>query len=290
MRILILGGSGMLGHKLWQYLSPRFPNTFTVIRGYRHDYKKFNIFEDETRVIENLNALNFPDVEKLLDRIQPSIILNCIGMTKHRKETNDMAMSLALNSSLPHKLATWGENNNAKTVVFSTDCVFDGKIGHYTEESLTSATDIYGKTKAKGELKEDNTLTLRSSFIGTELLHRYELLEWFLAQSGTIKGYKNAIYSGFTTLELCRIVEMLIVDYPQAHGLYNVSSNPISKFDLLMLIKKKMNLDIEITPDEDFHCDRSLDSSKFRKEFGYTPPSWEKMIDELVIELKGRKQ
>ena len=290
MRILILGSSGMLGHKLWQYLSPRFPDTFTAIRGYRHDYKKFNIFEDKTRVIENINALNFPDVEKLLDRIQPSIIFNCIGVIKHRKETNDTAMSLALNSSFPHKLAAWGADNNAKTVVFSTDCVFDGKTGHYTEESTTSAQDIYGKTKAKGELNEGNTLTLRSSFIGTELLHRYELLEWFLAQSGTIKGYRNAIYSGFTTLELCRIVEMLLVDYPQAQGLYNVSSNPISKFDLLMLIKNKMNLDIEITPDDNFHCDRSLDSSKFQKEFRYTPPSWKKMIDELVIELKGRRQ
>ena len=289
MQILILGASGMLGHKLWQSLSVRFPETYAVIRGYRDDYKRFNLFKDDDQVIEKIDALNFSELEKVLDKIKPEVILNCVGVTKRKGEANNPTISIVLNALLPNQLAAWSAKNNVKIVNFSTDCVFDGKIGHYTEESLTSAEDIYGKTKALGEIKTGNVLTLRSSFIGPELSHGSELLEWFLARSGIVKGYRNAIYSGFTTLELCRIVERLLNDFPQARGLYNISSEPISKFDLLSLIKKKMNLNIEIIPDDNFFCDRSLDSSKFRKEFSYIPPSWEKMIDELAIELKGRK-
>jgi len=290
MRILILGASGMLGHKLWSFLPSRFPMTYAAIRGCRDDYKELDLFKDEGRVIEKVDALNFPGLEKVLDKIRPDIVLDCIGVTKRKEKTGDTDIVIALNTLLPHRLAAWGAKNNAKIINFSTDCVFDGKIGSYTEESAASAADIYGKTKAGGELKDGNTLTLRSSFIGTELSQGSELLEWFLAQSGIVKGYRNAIYSGFTTLELCRIVQKLLVDFPQARGLYNVSSEPISKFDLLMLIKEKMDLNIEIVPDDNFFCNRSLDSSKFRREFGYTPPSWEKMIDELAIELKGRKR
>ena len=288
MRILILGASGMLGHKLWQYLSIRFPKTYATIRGCRDDYKKFNLFKNADQVIEKIDALNFPDIEKVLCKIKPEVILNCIGVTKRREDANNLAISITLNALLPHQLASWGEKNNAKIVHFSTDCVFDGKTGNYTEDSPTSAADIYGKTKALGEVKTGNTLTLRSSFIGPELSPGSELLEWFLAQSGEVKGFGNAIYSGLTTFELCRVVEKLLVDYPNARGLYNVSSVPITKFELLMLIRQKMKLDIEIIPDDNFKCDRSLDSSKFRKEFNYSPPSWEDMIDELANELKRR--
>ncbi len=288
MRILILGASGMLGHQLWQYLSVRFPKTYATIRGCRDDYKSFSLFKNANHVIEKIDALNFPDIEKVFDEIKPEVILNCIGVTKRRENANNSDISITLNALLPHQLAAWGEKNNAKIVNFSTDCVFDGKAGNYTENSPTSAADIYGKTKALGEVKTGNTLTLRSSFIGPELSHGSELLEWFLAQHGEVKGFRNAIYSGLTTYELCRVVENLLVNYPNARGLYNVSSDPISKFELLMLIRKKMKLDIKIIPDDEFKCDRSLDSSKFRKEFNYSPPSWEAMIDELANELKRR--
>lgn len=289
MRILILGASGMLGHKLWNFLSVRFPNTYATIRGCREEYQKFNLFKSDGRVFEKIDALNFTDLENIFCKIKPQVILNCIGFTKRKKNEDSLTLSISLNTQLPYKLVAWADKNNSKVINFSTDCVFDGKIGYYKEESIPSAEDIYGKTKANGEIKEGNSLTLRSSFIGPELISNSELLEWFLSQSGVVKGYINAIYSGFTTLELCRIVEMLLVNFPEARGLYNVSSNPISKFDLLMLIKKKMNLNIEIIPDGNFICNRSLDSTKFRSEFKYIPPSWEKMIDELAIELKGRK-
>ena len=284
MRILILGGSGMLGHKLWQRLSVRLPETFVVIRHSRQVYKEFKLFEDSRHVVDNIDAMDFPAIQSVLGKIRPDFVLNCIGITKRREAANDPAASITLNSLFPHKLAKWGQDNNAKVIIFSTDCVFDGKTGNYTEESLTSAEDIYGRTKALGEVKVGNALTLRSSFIGPELSHGSELLEWFLAQKGTVKGFRNAVYSGLTTLELCKVVEKIIFDYPGAKGLYNVSSNPITKFDLLMLIKRKMGLSIEIIPEDNFYCNRSLDSSIFRKEFNYTPPSWEAMIDELVAD------
>lgn len=290
MRVLVLGASGMLGHILWKSLSLRFPETYATIRGCRDDYKKTDLFKNENKVFESVDALNFSNLEKVFDKVKPEVILSCIGITKRKIDVNNPATASSLNSILPNRLAIWGAKNGAKVINFSTDCVFDGTIGHYTEESLTSAKDVYGKTKALGEVKTGSALTLRSSFIGPELSNGSELLEWFIAQSSVVKGYKKAIYSGFTTLELCRIVEKLLVNFPQAHGLYNVSSEPISKFDLLTLIKRKMGMDIEIIPDDSFFCDRSLDSSKFRKEFGYTPPSWEKMIDELAIELKGRER
>ncbi|MCG2711581.1 MAG: SDR family oxidoreductase [Candidatus Omnitrophica bacterium] len=290
MRILILGGSGMLGHKLWRHLSARFSDTFVVLRKSRQAYKEFKLFEDSEHVVDNIDAMDFYLIQSVLGKIRPDVVLNCVGITKRHEAANDPIDSITLNALLPHKLVKWGQDNNAKVISFSTDCVFDGKAGNYTEESLPSAEDIYGKTKVLGEVKVGNSLTLRSSFIGPELSHGSELLEWFLAQTGTVKGFKNAVYSGLTTLELCRVVEKIIFDYPEAKGLYQVSSDPITKFDLLSLIKKKMNLSIEIIPEDNFYCNRSLDSSRFREEFNYAPPSWETMIDELAAELKGKKR
>ncbi|NQT23308.1 MAG: SDR family oxidoreductase, partial [Candidatus Omnitrophica bacterium] len=238
MRILIFGGSGMLGHRLWKYLSVRFPDTFAVIHRSREIYKEFKLFEDREHVVDNVDAMDFSSIERVLNKLHPDFVLNCIGITKRREEANDLQAIISLNSLFPHKLAKWGQDNKAKIITFSTDCVFDGKIGNYNEESPTTALDIYGKTKALGEIKTGDALTLRSSFIGPELSHGSELLEWFLAQSGSIRGFRNAVYSGLTTLELCRVVEKIIFDYPWAKGLYNVSSYPITKFDLLMLIKK----------------------------------------------------
>jgi dTDP-4-dehydrorhamnose reductase len=138
-------------------------------------------------------------------------------------------------------------------------------------------------------VSNEHCLTLRTSIIGRELARKAGLLEWFLAQSGTVRGYKNAIFSGFTTLELSRVIEQLLIKHPEAAGIYHVSSYPISKFDLLMLIKDKLDLTVEVTPEEAFRCDRSLDSTRFRKEFNYIPPTWEEMVEELGKDSKGEK-
>ena len=280
MRILILGGTGMLGHTLWEYFSEQFPATYTTIRKNCNHYEAGGLF-NSSNVIDSVDVSDFSELTGVMKCVRPDFILNCIGITKRREELDEAIHAIKLNALLPHKLVEWGKKNSAKVINFSTDCVFDGKNGSYTEESPTNATDLYGKTKALGEIKGKNALTLRSSFIGTELGAGTELLEWFLSQTGTVQGFKNAIYSGFTTLELSRIIENIVVHHPGANGIYNISSDPISKFDLLMLIKDKMHLNVDVIPDETFQCNRSLDSTKFRKEFNYTPPTWEAMIEEL---------
>ena len=286
MRLIILGGSGMLGHTLWERLSRRFPDTYTTIRKGINDYGNDRLYGSD-RVIDHIDVMDFPILEGALRVIKPDVILNCIGITKRREEPQNPIPSIILNAVLPHKLAKLAADVNAKLIHFSTDCVFDGKTGHYFDDAPTNATDLYGRTKALGEVTGNNVLTLRSSFIGKELHEGTELLEWFLSQKNTVRGFKNAIYTGLTTLELCRVIEKLLSDYPDASGLYNVSSEPINKFDLLRLIGEKMHRNVEIIPDESFHCDRSLDSERFRRDFGYTPPTWTKMVEELSQEYRG---
>jgi len=137
-------------------------------------------------------------------------------------------------------------------------------------------------SKYLGELHDTHCLTLRTSIIGLEISRKSSLVEWFLAQSGTIKGFEKAIFSGFTTKELARVIERMITQYPDAHGLYHVSMDPINKFDLLHIYKDELNKEIEIEKESDFTCHRGLDSTRFREEFDYTPPTWEETLKELA--------
>ena len=282
-KILVLGGTGMLGHVLWEHLSQRFPDTYTTIRKGKRDYGYDRLYEND-QVIDHIDAMDFRMLEGALRAIKPDFILNCIGITKRREEPQNPIPSIIMNALLPHKLAILAADLKAKLIHFSTDCVFDGRTGRYSDDASPNATDIYGRTKALGEITDNNALTLRSSFIGKELRDGTELLEWFLSQADVVRGFKNAIYTGLTTLELCRVVEKLLLNYPDASGLYNVSSDPITKFDLLKLSGEKMHRNVTVIPDESFYCDRSLHSERFRKDFGYTPPAWTKMVEELKQE------
>jgi dTDP-4-dehydrorhamnose reductase len=284
MKVLILGGSGMLGHELWRYLSSRHTHVHTTIRKKKSEYHT-DLFAG-SNVIDSIDAVDFNNVKNILDNIQPEFVLNCIGITKRKESDNSIIDVIKLNALLPHELALWGEQNRARIIHFSTDCVFDGKSGGYADDCPPNAEDLYGRIKATGEISGKYALTLRSSFIGRELEQGTELLEWFLAQTGKINGFANAIYTGFTTMELNRIVEKVIMEHPECSGIYNVSSQPISKYDLLTLIKDKLNLDIKIVPYYGFKCDRSLDSTAFRQKFNYTPPSWDAMIEELAEQIK----
>ena len=279
-RILILGGTGMLGHILCERLSRRFSNAYTTIRRGIEDYGDYRLFRSD-RIIDHIDVMDFRILEDTVRDIKPDVILNCIGITKRREDPKNSIPSIVLNALFPHKLAKLAADLKANLIHFSTDCVFDGSTGHYSDDTPPNATDLYGRTKALGEVTGNNVLTLRSSFIGKEMREGTELLEWFLSQKNVVRGFKNAIYTGLTTLELCRVIEKLLLDYPAASGLYNVSSEPINKFDLLRLIGEKMNRDTVIIPDESFHCDRSLDSGRFRKDFNYAPPTWITMVEEL---------
>lgn len=278
----------MLGHQLFEHLRQRHEVRVTL-RQELNAYKEFGLF-DSKNAYTGIDVRSMDCLVEVFAGFRPQAVVNGVGLIKQRPSARESIPSLEINALLPHRLSVLCKATGTRLVHMSTDCVFSGKVGNYRESDASDAEDIYGRSKFLGEVNDRHCLTLRTSIIGKELSRKKSLLEWFLAQSGTVKGFKNAIFSGFTTIEISRIIEKMLVQHPDAFGLYHVSSDPISKFDLLTLIKEKMNHDIEIIPDETFHCDRSLDSTTFRKEFNYTPPAWEAMIEELSKNLRSDNQ
>ena len=281
MRILILGGDGMLGHQLLASLRPRHEVKVTL----RQDvvaYSQYGLFSSEN-TYDGIDVRSLARLTEVMADFRPDALINAVGIVKQRPTAKESIPSLEINSLLPHRLSVLCKAVGARLIHLSTDCIFSGKKGNYQESDPSDAEDIYGKTKFLGETQDNHCLTLRTSIIGRELSRNKSLLEWFLAQSGTIKGFTKAIYTGFTTQEMSRIIENMLVNHPEASGVYQVSSDPINKYELLLLFREKLGHKIEIVPDDSFCCDRSLDSTRFRKEFAYSPPAWEAMIEELRV-------
>lgn len=281
-KILVLGVTGMLGYTLFNYLSS---NENLEIRGTLRNLNIVDHFFPKSTLIfeEQINAENLNNVENIFIKMEPNIVINCIGKIKQKKDTIDTLSYIKINALFPHQLAEICRKYQAKLIQISTDCVFSGNRGNYKEEENPDPIDLYGRTKLLGEISERNCLTIRTSIIGYEINSCFSLLEWFISQKGKIiKGYNRAIYTGFTTLELSRIIEQIIFQYPMLEGLWHVSSNPITKYQLLNIINQSFDLEIIIEKDEDFICDRSLNSEKFRLYTGYIPPTWEEMITELA--------
>ncbi len=275
----------MLGHKLAQVLCEKF-DVWATIRNKFADYEKFNIFEPN-KIFENIDVLRFECIKETILYIKPEIVINAVGVIKQLPISKDIINTLEINSVFPHKLNKLAEENGFRLINISTDCVFSGKKGGYTEEDVPDAADLYGKSKNLGEVVSENCLTLRTSIIGRELFTRHSLLEWLLSNEGkTVKGYKNAVFSGFPTIVLAGVVADLITNYKNLNGLYHLSSSPINKFDLLNLIKETFRINVEIEPFEDFYINRSLDSTKFRNATGFQPLSWKKMIDVMAQDQK----
>jgi dTDP-4-dehydrorhamnose reductase len=282
MRILILGGDGMLGHQLLKTLSLRHEAKVTLrqdLEAYRH----YGLFTG-SNAYTGIDVRSLSRLTEVMAYFKPDAVINAVGIIKQRPTAKESIPSLEINALLPHRLSVLCRVSGARLVHMSTDCVFNGKKGNYQESDPSDAEDLYGKSKYLGEVYENHCITLRTSIIGFELSRNKSLLEWFLAQSGTVKGFTKAIYTGFTTLEMSRIIEMLLLKHPEAHGVYHVSSNPINKYDLLLLFREKLAKHIEISPDTEFVCDRSLDSTRFRREFDYLPPAWHAMVTELAKE------
>jgi len=278
VRVLIFGAAGMLGHKLLEKLSPRF-ETFGTLRG---GTAGLPAQLPMGNLIEGVEANDLPALAAALDRVRPDVAINCIGIIKQLKQAKDAVPSIRINALLPHQLAELCGERGVRLIHFSTDCVFSGRQGPYTEQDSPDATDLYGRGKLLGELDQPGCLTLRTSIIGPELRHGLSLLAWFLQQrGGRVKGYANALFSGFPTTVMADIVIKLIGEYPGLEGLWHVSSDPIDKYDLLRLINDTYGLGIAIERDEEFHCDRRLDSSRFRAATGYVPPSWPRLVQEM---------
>jgi dTDP-4-dehydrorhamnose reductase len=276
MKVLVLGGDGMLGHKLFTTLA-RANEVRVTLRLPLRVYEALGLFT-AANAFPEVDVRSLHRLMEVLATFRPDAVVNCIGIVKQREEAKEVLDSLEINALLPHRLARLCSLAGARLIHISTDCVFSGRRGGYRDGDVSDAEDVYGRTKYLGEVATPPALTLRTSIIGRELSRRQGLVEWFLAQTGAVRGFKRAIFSGFTTTELSRVIAQLLERFPDAHGLYNVSAAPIDKLTLLSLVRDRFRKDIEIVPDEEVVIDRSLDSSRFRKAFAYTPPSWPDMV------------
>jgi len=234
-------------------------------------------------LISGIDVLNEGQIHELFEKVAPQVVINCIGLVKQVQESEEPQKAMAINALLPHQLAKLCQQYGARLIHFSTDCVFLGNRGHYRETDVPDAQDLYGRSKLLGEVDEPNALTLRTSIIGHELHGAQGLLEWFLSQGATCKGYTKAVFSGLPTPVLARLVHEMLAK-PDLTGVYHVSSQPISKYNLLQAIAAQYGKVIEILPSEELVINRSLNSERFSKQTGWVAPSWDIMIKEMYTD------
>lgn len=233
------------------------------------------------RLVTGIDVENQDSLISAFSLIRPDVVVNCIGLIKQRAEAEDPLQALAINASLPHRLARLCELTNARLVHISTDCVFSGRRGNYLESDEADAQDLYGRSKFLGEVDYPHAVTLRTSIIGHELSGALGLVNWFLSQQEAVKGYTQAIFSGLPTCELARVLLERVLPKPELRGVYHVSAAPISKFDLLQLVNRVYEKGLRIEPDDHLKIDRSLNSSRFREATGYVASDWPSLIAQM---------
>ena len=280
MKILVLGVSGMVGNALFKVLSKN--NDYDVFGSTRNNLIK-SLFPSQLndKIINSIDVENVDILGSLLAKVKPNIVINCIGVIKQLEQANNPLYVVPVNILLPHRLSHMCDLINARLIHLSSDCVFSGKKGNYIETDETDPKDLYGRSKLLGEVLYPNTITLRTSIFGHELNTSHGLIDWFLSQKKTIKGYTNMIFSGLPNYELAKIIGDFIIPKKKLHGLYHVGAKPISKFELLELVRNKYKKDLTIEPFDEIKINRSLNSSLFQESFGYSPPSWKQMISEM---------
>lgn len=276
-RVLVLGASGMLGNAVLRlFAHSRNYQAFGSVRSAR----TLRLLDANLRehVITDVNAEDSDSLMQLFSDASPEVVINCVGLVKQLAEANDPLAALPTNSLLPHRLARLCGVAGARFVHISTDCVFSGTKGMYTEADPADATDLYGRSKLLGEVDYPHAITLRTSIIGHELEGARSLVGWFLAQERKVRGFRRAIFSGLPTVELARVIRDRVLPHPELHGLYHVSAEPINKYELLKLVAEAYGKRIEIQPDDGLVIDRSLDSSRFREATGFSPKPWPELV------------
>jgi len=275
MKILVLGSRGMIGRTVFHVLAQR-PG-WQVMGSMRA--KSFDALLPGP-VVGGIDLTNHDHLECLFGQVRPEVVINCAGLTKHLPEGNTPIPALAMNALLPHRLAQLCEIAKARMIHVSTDCVFSGCAGDYKEQDATDATDVYGKTKALGEITTGDVVTLRTSTIGHEHGTRFGLLEWFLAQN-QCKGFRHAIFSGLPSVEFARVLRDIVIPNSSLKGLYHVGASSIDKLSLLRLIARTYQKKISIAIDETFQINRSLNTDKFTAATGYRAPAWPELIEAM---------
>jgi dTDP-4-dehydrorhamnose reductase len=289
-KVLIIGSTGMLSHTMFRFLSSQTHLEVFATSRLPHELSKWFSSKLVSNIFVGINAEKIDSLIQVVSNVNPDIVINCIGIIRPKEFTKGLISAITINAKFPHQLALLCKEVDARLIHISTDAVFDGQDGMYSETDEVNVRDVYSMTKLLGEVNYPNCITLRTSIVGHELKEKNGLVEWFLAQKGKVKGYKNVIYSGLTTLELAKIISNYVIPNNKLSGLYHVSSEPISKFDLLHLIANRYAKKIEIQPFGEPVIDRSLDSSAFRSCTGYTPPSWPDLVDKMYVDYIKNKE
>jgi len=277
VKLLVLGATGMLGSAVLRLFAARAD--VDAVGSARSAGSPGRLPADVAeRVVTGIDVENPDALVRLFARTRPDVVINCVGLIKQLAEADDALAAIPINALLPHRLARLCGAADARLVHISTDCVFRGDRGGYTEADVPDAADLYGRSKLLGEVDYPNAVTLRTSIIGHELGSAHGLIEWFLAQPGPVKGYAKAVFSGLPTCELARVIADHVLPNSDLTGLWHVSAAPIDKLSLLRLVRDAYGRTTEIEPDDRVVIDRSLDSSRFRARTGYTPPGWPELV------------
>jgi len=289
MRVLVLGVSGMLGNAVLDVFSrDSFYETWGTLRSV--SALRYFSEEQRSRLLVGVDVLDQDGLVRTLDAVRPNVVINCIGLIKQLADAKDPLSTLPVNAMFPHRLARLCGLAGIRIIHVSTDCVFSGHKGAYTESDLSDAEDLYGKSKFIGELHElPHAITLRTSIIGHELNSNFALVDWFLSQSTEVRGFAKAIFSGLPTVELASVIKDCVLTRPELHGLYHVAAAPIAKLELLRLIADQYKKEIEIVPDERLVIDRSLNCERFHHATGYVAPTWPKLVEKMFDGYKNRK-
>ncbi|HGS5215545.1 TPA: dTDP-4-dehydrorhamnose reductase family protein [Vibrio parahaemolyticus] len=276
MKVLVIGATGMLGYSIFSNLSEL--SNFDVYGTVRNVKGLESFFPLTDKLIPNVDVKDFATLEKAVLGVKPDVVINCIGLIKQHDVSKQHVEAIEINALLPHKIAQLCDSIQARLVHFSTDCVFDGKTGSYLESDLPTATDLYGKSKCLGEVDYGKHVTLRTSIIGHELKSSVSLIDWFLSQEGSVKGFSKALFSGLPTVYVAKVLADYVLPNPSLSGLYQLSVDPIDKFSLISKVADVYSKHIEIEKFEDFVMDRSLNSTKFCEETGFVAPSWDELV------------
>ncbi|MDW2113365.1 SDR family oxidoreductase [Vibrio sp. 1731] len=286
MKVLVIGATGMLGYSIFSNLSELSNldvyGTVRSVNGVEH------FFPSTDKLIPNVDVKDFATLEKAVLGVKPDVVINCIGLIKQYDVSKQHVEAIEINALLPHKIALLCDSIQARLVHFSTDCVFDGKTGNYLESDLPTATDLYGKSKCLGEVDYGKHVTLRTSIIGHELKSSVSLIDWFLSQEGSVKGFSKAVFSGLPTAYIAKVLADYVLPNPSLSGLYQLSVDSIDKFSLLSKVADVYSKQIKIEKFEDFVMDRSLNSTKFREETGFVVPNWDELVAFMHTDYRKR--
>lgn len=277
-RVLILGGTGMLGSAIFRLLASdaSYPYVWAAVRT---EMSKAQLpLPLSAKIVTGFDATNLDNLLQLFAELRPAVVINCVGLVKQRTDAGDPLLALPLNAILPHRLARLCGVSQCRLIHVSTDCVYSGTQGNYAESDESDAKDLYGKSKFLGEVSYPHAITLRTSIVGHEVGRKQGLIDWFLSQQHQVQGYSKAIFSGLPTIELATIIRDVVIPKPELSGVFHVASEPISKYDLLALVAQQYGKTIAIVPDDSVRLDRSLCSKKFEAATGYKAPPWPELV------------